>query len=125
MCFVIAGAAGGWPAISAMLSALDNPGIYVLRDTKRIVALDHIEATEVAAPVPGRSVHDFWHQLGDTKRGTSSSWGLRLHNPTSYNASVCVFAEETADRKTVLAVNAMDLCKRVLLPAGGQVVLPM
>ena len=40
---VVYGANGGWPAISAMLSALDNPGVYVLRDTKRIVVLDHGE----------------------------------------------------------------------------------
>ena len=131
---VIYGANGGWPAISAMLSALDNPGVYVLRDTKRILVLDHVEASVTAAPVRGTAGHyDFWQQQqqrGASARGASAAparatWGLKLRNPTIYNASVCVFVEETADRGKVLAVNAMDLCKRVMLPAGGQAVLPM
>ena len=87
-----------------------------------------------AAPVRGTAGHyDFWQQQQQrdaSARGASAAparatWGLKLRNPTIYNASVCVFVEETADRGKVLAVNAMDLCKRVMLPAGGQAVLPM
>ena len=121
---VIYGGSVGWPDISAMLSALDNPGVYVLRDTQRIVAADHVEATAVAAPPPAaRDDTGTWHYWG-AKRG-GKSWGLRLRNPTIYNASVCVFVEDTVDRSKALSVNAMDGCKRILLGPGAVHVLPM
>ncbi len=109
-----------WPSLSAMLASLDNPGVYLQRDTQRIVVFDHVTATPVAVESsPALNVSSFWPD----EPPLAAPWLLRLANPTAFAASVCVFAESTASRPRILSVNAMDRCQRVPVPANAATVV--
>ncbi len=82
-------------------------GIYVERDTQRIVVFDHIDA--FVAP---------------KSDGAAGGWVLRIRNPTGFDASVCVLVEDSAHTFGG-DVNFMDTCNRVKLRAGATIDMPI
>jgi hypothetical protein len=83
-------------------------GVYVERDTRRIVVFDHVDA--FVAP--------------QSEGATNTGWMLRIRNPTVFDASVCVVVEDSAHLSD-MDVNFLDTCHRVQLLAGAIIDMPI
>ena len=74
-----------WETV-ALLSILQNPGIYLQTDTDKLLVLDHVNA----------------RVLERTDKGTL----LEIENPTDFPAQIAVFAETKAESGKPLGCNA-------------------
>jgi hypothetical protein len=82
----------------AVLSCLENPGIYLRTDKETLLVLDHVEAQVVKRDAKGVT--------------------LKVTNPTSYPARVSIFAEDGSSAKRPLGWNAFTKWPRIELAAG-------
>lgn len=92
-----------WAKISLMLSHAELPGVYVDLAREKVVAIDHVEARVLQA--------------------NKQQLQVELSNPTRYDASVKVLAENGAQAVKPLLNNAALAWQQVMVPAGKQVVL--
>lgn len=81
-----------WETV-ALLSMLQNPGIYVQTDTGKLLVLDHVNA----------------RILERTDKGV---W-LEIENPTDYPAEVSILAETQAEAQIPLGYNACAKWQKV------------
>lgn len=89
-----------WETV-ALLSILQNPGIYVQTDTDKLLVLDHVNA----------------RVLERTDKGVL----LEIENPTDYPAEVSVFAETQAEAQKPLGWNAYADWRKVSIKGGEKV----
>ncbi|MGN1442407.1 MAG: glycoside hydrolase family 47 protein [Acutalibacteraceae bacterium] len=87
-----------WCEVSAMLTYLDIPAVYIQSDTAFIFTLDHIECT--------------------VREKTDSGFIAELHNPTRYDANYRIFIDTDRERKKALPENGTLPVKDVFLRAG-------
>lgn len=94
----------GWNETNGALMALEIPGIYVRKDLGTVYVFDHVEVKE------------------STK--TKSGMKLTLYNPTSYDATVTIFAEDGAQAQQPISENAFcDWDQKVRVEAGKTAVI--
>jgi hypothetical protein len=93
-----------WCEVAMMLVCADLPGVYAEPDTGRIVDFDHVTAE--------------WTEVDGIR-------GLRLSNPTRFDASVRVLTEDAAARARPLSINAAADWPRCSVPAGQSVLFPL
>ncbi len=86
-----------WETV-ALLSMLQNPGIYVQTDTEKILVLDHVEAI--------------------IKSRTEKELLLEIKNPTSESAEVSIFSEKQTDALKPLDFLSYSLWKKVQVGAN-------
>lgn len=92
----------GWNETNGALMALEIPGIYVRTDLGTAYTFDHVVVKEIK------------------KNGKSLS--LKLYNPTKYDATVTLFAEDGAQAVIPLGDNAfLDWKQKVKVAAGKTV----
>ena len=84
----------------AVLTCLENPGIYLHTDDDTLLVMDHVEAQII-----GKS---WW-------KGTKT---LQIKNPTAYDATVSILAESAKQAKTPLGWGAHDKWPKVNVKAG-------
>ncbi|MDQ6419991.1 glycoside hydrolase family 47 protein [Paenibacillus sp. LHD-117] len=89
--------AGGscWCEVSAMLTYLEVPGVYIQPDTGFVCAIDHIDA--------------------EVLERNETELRVMLNNPTKFPAKVRVFAERSGDMRTVMGEHAMIDCTVVTI----------
>lgn len=87
----------------AILTCLENPGVYLRTDADTLLVLDHVEATVLRRGPDGVS--------------------LQLKNPTPYDASVAILAESVEQARKPLAPDARDHWPRTDLKAGETKIL--
>jgi hypothetical protein len=81
-----------------LLTALQNPGIYIRNDSGEILVLDHVEAAFIKR---------------DKKSVT-----IRVTNPTPYNAQISILSENSAQSKNPLGMYAYLNWKKIEVKAG-------
>jgi hypothetical protein len=81
-----------WAEVSALLTAIEIPGIYIQPSKKKVTVFDHVQA-------------EF---IGDNK--------IKVTNPTMFNASVRVFIDPDPSR--ILNPGEIAYCDEVFLKAG-------
>ncbi|MGA2984431.1 MAG: hypothetical protein ABSG32_11485 [Terriglobia bacterium] len=89
----------GWAEVADMLTYVEVPGLYVQPDTGFFRAIDHVEAS--------------------LKENNHARLVLRLVNPTAFDASVKVLAENLPEMSCPLGQNYLWNCRAVQLPAGA------
>lgn len=89
----------GWNETNGAMMALEIPGIYVRKDLDKVYVFDHVELKE--------------------QKKTKSGMTLTLHNPTAFDATVTILAENAEQAAKVLGDNAfLDWKKKVTIKAG-------
>jgi len=88
----------GWCELNGILMAMELPGIYARTDTGEVFSFDHVEA----------------HVL---KRG-HHSLTLEIHNPTRFDASVTILAENSRQARKPLGYTAFLKWPRTEVKAG-------
>ena len=88
----------GWTEGNGMLMAIELPGIYVQKDRGSVYVFDH-----VTAEIRGRD---------------KSGIKLAITNPTRFDATVAVFAENSRDARKPLGYHAHLGWRKVNVPAG-------
>jgi hypothetical protein len=83
----------------AVLTCLQNPGIYLHTDDDTFLVLDHVEANIVK--------RDKNHLV------------IKIHNPTNYDAQISVFAETLAQSKKPMKLNSFLSWPKVEVKAGA------
>ena len=91
-----------WETV-ALLSILQNPGIYVQTDTKRILVLDHIEA----------------YIKDRTKKGLL----LEIKNPTNEPTEISIFSEKHADALKPLDFLSYSSWKKIKIGANETILI--
>lgn len=92
----------GWNETNGALMAIEIPGIYVRTDKREAYVFDHVVLKEIK----------------DRKGGIS----LVLENPTDYDASVTIVAEDAAQAAKPLGDNAfVNWTRKARIPAGKTV----
>lgn len=76
-----------WAEVACMLSYAELPGIYILKDKGLVTSLDNITAKVVSK--------------------TEKTIEIKLHNPSSFDSKVKVWAEKSSDMKQVLPPDYM------------------
>lgn len=89
-----------WPEVSLLLARIHIPGIYVRKDLGKVFSLDHIK--------------------GEWQEGK-----VILSNTTSYDAEATLLAEEEMEMKHPLKSSAYSRFRKIHIPAGGKITLPM
>lgn len=89
-----------WETV-ALLSILQNPGIYIQTDTEKLLVLDHVNAKVI--------------------KRTDNSLTLEIENPTDYPAQVSLFAETQKDATKPLGWTSFTQWPRISVPAGQKV----
>ena len=94
-----------WPGVArvnwatlALLTSLQNPGIYIRNDIGEILVLDHVEASII--------------------KRDKNNVTIKVKNPTPYDAQVAVFSENTAQAKKPLGMYAYLNWKKIEIKAG-------
>ncbi len=90
----------GWNETNGALMALEIPGIYLRKDTGKVFVFDHVEAELIS--------------LSESKAV------LSVHNPTEYEATVTMLAEDEAEAKRPLGDNAFIGWNRKITVAPGK-----
>ena len=93
-----------WPETALLLTAAEIPGMYVRRDTGRVVVFDHVEAKL------------------ETSGGKQK---ILIHNPTSFDAQINLLVENGADLERPLGINLGPKFQVVVVDAGQTVVVPL
>lgn len=89
----------GWNETNGALMALEIPGIYVRKDLAKAYVFDHVEVKDI--------------------KKTKSGITLTVHNPTAYDATVTIFAEDETQASKPLGENAfLDWKQKVTVKAG-------
>lgn len=88
----------GWTEGNGMLMAIEIPGIYVQTDQKTLYVFDHVTAKILA--------HN------------SSTLTLSIANPTRFDATVAILAENTQEAKQPLGYHAHLNWQKVTVKAG-------
>lgn len=92
----------GWNETNGALMALEIPGIYIRKDLGTAYVFDHVEVKDI--------------------KKTKSGITLILHNPTNYDATVTIFAEDGTEAVKSLGENAfLDWKDKVKVKAGKTV----
>lgn len=92
----------GWNETNGALMALEIPGIYVRTDLGKAYTFDHVTVEEIK------------------KAGNGTR--MVLHNPTAFDATVTIFAENGEQAKMPLGDNAfLDWKQEVTVKAGKKV----
>lgn len=92
----------GWNETNGALMALEIPGIYVRTDLGKAYTFDHVTVEEIK------------------KAGNGTR--MVLHNPTAFDATVTIFAENGEQAKMPLGDNAfLDWKQKVTVKAGKKV----
>lgn len=92
----------GWNETNGALMALEIPGLYVRKDKATAYAFDHIIVKAI--------------------KKTNQGLALTLYNPTSYDATVTVLAEDAHEAARPLGENAfLDWNKKIKIKAGETV----
>ncbi len=89
-----------WVETALMLTVAELPGVYVRKETGRVIVFDHIDA-------------EFSNEEGIPK--------LHLHNPTKYDAIVQVLIEDDVSASKPLTLELLSLCKVIPVAAGERV----
>jgi hypothetical protein len=87
-----------WCEVSNMLAYMEVPGLYVRTDTGRAWAIDALDARVI--------------------ENSAERLVVELSNPTRFDASVKVLAEDAAQMRVPLGQNALWGCRRVQVKAG-------
>lgn len=87
-----------WCEVSAMLTYLEIPAVYIQADTGFCFALDHIECS--------------------VKNKTEGSFTAELYNPTEYDSNYRIFIDSEKNCKRPLPANKTLSVKNVFLHAG-------
>ncbi|WON92721.1 hypothetical protein [Sphingobacterium sp. UGAL515B_05] len=96
----------GWNETNGALMALEIPGLYVRKDKGTAYAFDHI--------------------VIKTIKKTNQGLSLTLYNPTSYDATVTVLAEDAHEAARPLGENAFwDWKNKVNIKAGESVAVDL
>jgi hypothetical protein len=93
-----------WPEVSLLLTVAELPGIYAQPDTRLLCVFDHVEARLVAA---------------------GGALALECRNPTAFDAAVRIFAESSADARTILGQAAALRWPVLEIPAGATRVMAL
>lgn len=96
----------GWNELNGALMAIEIPGIYVRQDLESIYVFDQIEAKIVVAPEKGKG---------------KNSITIEIHNPTKFDASVSILAEDKEDLKRPLGYTSFTNWERIEVKAGDTV----
>ena len=91
-------ASTGWCELNGLLMAMELPGIYVRTDTGELAVFDHVEARVLRRDDKGLT--------------------LEIHNPTRYEASVTVLAENARQVRKPLGYTAFRDWPRTVVKAG-------
>lgn len=91
-----------WCEVSLMLTCLEIPGVYVLRDAGLAVAFDHLDVTLEAG--------------GQT---------LILTNPTEFESTTRLLVEDIRDLSQALGEVPMLGWPTVTVPAGSKISIPL
>ena len=93
------GDATGWNEINGALMAIEIPGIYLRTDLDRCYVFDHVTVQEI--------------------KRSSRHVTLTLHNPTAFDATVTILAENAAQAALPLGDNAfLQWNDKVTVKAG-------
>ena len=92
----------GWNETNGALMALEIPGIYVRTDTPALYVFDHVEAEVV--------------------KRTDKQLVLKLTNPTAYDATVTLLAEDAEQASRPLGENAFLQWKNKVKVKAGKTV---
>lgn len=87
-----------WCEVSAMMTYVEVPGLYVQPDTGFVCAIDHVTVSEVLL--------------------TADSLSVTLHNPTPFEANVKVFSEPSGMMGIPLGQNVLWGCRTIRLKPG-------
>lgn len=87
-----------WCEVSAMLTYVEVPGLYVQPDTGLVCAIDHVTVEEI--------------------RRTEDGLEAAIHNPTPFEAVVKVLSESSARMSSPLGQNALWGCRTIRLMPG-------
>lgn len=90
----------GWNETNGALMAIEMPGIYLRTDTGRAFVFDHIVIRKIEK--------------------TNTRILLTLHNPTAYDATVVLLAENGAEASRPLGENAFTGWNRKIRVKAGQ-----
>lgn len=93
----------GWCELNGILMAIELPGIYVRTDTGDLVVLDHVEARVL--------------------RRDEKSLSLELRNPTRFDASVAILAENAEQAGRPIGCTAFLNWPRTEVKAGQSVTI--
>lgn len=93
-----------WVETALMLTVAELPGVYVRKETGRVIIFDHINA-------------EFSHERGVPK--------LHLHNPTQFHATVQVLIEDDVSASKPLPLELLSICKAISVDAGARVTLDL
>lgn len=89
----------GWNETNGAMMAIEIPGIYVRTDLNKAYVFDHVELKSIESD----------------KSGTT----LTLYNPTEYDATVTIFAEDEMQSSKPLGENTFfDWTQEVMVKAG-------
>lgn len=91
----------GWCELNGILMAMELPGIYARVDTGEVYVFDHVQARVL--------------------RCDASSLTLEIRNPTRFNASVAILAENDRQAKKPLGTTAFLKWPRTEVNAGATV----
>jgi len=91
----------GWCELNGILMAMELPGIYARVDTGEVYVFDHVQTRVL--------------------RRDASSLTLEIRNPTRFNASVAILAENDTQAKKPLGTTAFLKWPRTEVKAGATV----
>jgi hypothetical protein len=90
-------ACASWETL-ALLTSIQNPGIYVCNDTGELIVLDHVEASIIKRDI--------------------NSVTLKVTNPTKYDASVSILSENESQAKKPLGRYSYLEWRKIHVKAG-------
>lgn len=89
----------GWNETNGAMMALEIPGLYIRKDLGTVYAFDHVEIKEI--------------------KKTKSGMVLTVYNPTAFEATVTILAEDAAAAERSLGENAfVDWKNKITIKAG-------
>ncbi|WP_400261395.1 hypothetical protein ACFX5U_15935 [Sphingobacterium sp. SG20118] len=89
----------GWNETNGALMALEIPGVYIRKDLGTVYTFDHVEVQDI--------------------RKTKSGMTMVIHNPTAFDATVTLLAEDKQQASQPLGENAfLDWKQKVTVKAG-------
>lgn len=95
----------GWNETNGAMMALEIPGIYLRKDIDRMYVFDHVEVKV----------------LKREKSGVQ----IQITNPTVFDASVSIFAEDKPESEKQLNINAFPDWRKVIVKAGQTIKLKL